>query len=136
MIELVIRLLLTVILLPVLLILGGGFSLLWAGYEGPGSEAARRRREEAKVRAWLEAHPIEAALVEREKQRRTTEERVRLAKAAAEKAEAEQKQRRDAQIAVEAALASPLSVKKRRVLSEMEFPPRVADLERLAHPDE
>jgi len=149
------RLLFTVLLLP-LLIIGLSPSFLWEGYEGPRAETAKRREKAAKQQAdierrnwelaklreesarakdvaeWMAAHPVDPARIEREQRRRLviqeTERRAKLA--------AEEEKRHEARMAIETALAIPLPEKKAKLLSEMQLPPRLADLQRFARPDD
>ena len=80
---------------------------------------------------WIADHPVEAALIEGERKRRLQIEHLELRQLAEERAAAEAK-RREVQQAIEAVLAAPLSETKAKLLSEMPFPPSIADLKRLA----
>jgi hypothetical protein len=130
-------------------------------WERREEEIARKRREEEarakEIAEWMSAHPVEAARIERERQRRLEiEEAERRAKLEAEAKErreaqmaleaveekrrreerialeAEERKRREEQMAIEAALAKPLSEEKAKLLSEMPFPPSLSDLQRFA----
>jgi hypothetical protein len=98
----------------------------------------------------MAAHPVEAARIEQEQRRRfIVEEERRRAKLAAEEEEsqlklaaeeealraklaADKEKRRKAQQELEAALAISLSEEKAKLLSEMQFPPSLTDLQRFA----
>ena len=77
-------------------------------------------------------HPVEAALIERERKRRLQIEHLERTRQLAEERAAAEAKRREVQQAIEAALSAPLSETKAKLLSEMLFPPRMADLKRLA----
>jgi hypothetical protein len=133
------RLLLTILVFPVdliFIVLGAPVltRLCWIGYE----EQLKQREEAArarKVAEWMAAHPVEAARIAQEQQRRLVIEAEERRVEQAAKLAAQQEERRMAQQALEAALAHPLPEKKAKLLSEMRFPPSLKDLERFARPD-
>jgi hypothetical protein len=118
------RLVLTILLLPVFLLLGGFPSFLWIGYE-----EQRAARLAAK---WMANHPVETALIERERKRRLEIEHLERTRQLAEERAAAEAKSREIQRAIDAALAAPLSETKAKLLSEMPFPPSIADMKRLA----
>jgi hypothetical protein len=150
--EFLVRIILTILLAPIWIIIGFSPAFLWEGYEGRAAkerkEAARREEQEARraefarrqkkqetqevqrraIAEWLAAHPVEAARINQEQRHRLmvdeNERRARLA--------AVEEERRRAQQTLEAALAIPLSEEKAKLLSEMPFPPSLADLKRFA----
>jgi hypothetical protein len=150
--EFLVRLLLTIFLAPFCLLIGFFPSFVWEGYEGRAAkerkEAARREEQEARraefasrqkdqeaqeaqrraVAKWMADHPVEAARIAQEQQRRLiVEENERRARLAAVEEE-----RQRAQQVLKAALATPLSNEKAKLLTEMPFPPSLADLQRFA----
>jgi hypothetical protein len=176
--EFLARLVLTILISPLCLIIVFFPSFVWEGYgekraaqrkeaawraeqETRREELARRKQEEAQraeeqearqraVADWMAAHPVEAARINQEQERRLTaaetarrarlaaEEEERRAKLAAEEEErraklaADEEERRKAQQVLEAALAIPLSAKKAKLLSEMPFPPSLENLQSFA----
>jgi len=151
---------------PLYLIFPEAAVIFWIGYEdevearrGRKAEARqaeidrknweRREEEIAQNAEWMRAHPVEAARIERERQRRLEiekmEHRAKMAAEAKERheaqmafeaaeekrrheeriaLEAEERRRHEERMAIEAALAKPLSAEKAKLLSEMPFPPR------------
>jgi hypothetical protein len=115
-------------------------------------EITKRLQEEqaSAVAEWMAAHPVEAARIKQEQRRRLrVEEERRTAKLAAAEEErqlklaaeeearkaklvTEEEERRKAKQALEAALTIPLSKEKAKLLSEMPFPPSLANLQRFA----
>jgi len=120
------RLVLTILLLPIDGVLVIIFAypvcgrIVWSGYE------------EQRAAKWMADHPVEAALIERERKRRLQIEHLERTRQLAEERAAAEAKRREVQQAIEAALSAPLSETKAKLLSEMLFPPRMADLKRLA----
>jgi hypothetical protein len=110
--------------------------------EGRREQEWRKREDEARkkdVAQWMAAHPVEAARIAQEQKRRLkVDEAARRAKLADDEEErraklaAEEEKRRKSQQALDAALAIPLSEGKATLLSEMPFPPSLADLQRFA----
>jgi hypothetical protein len=123
------RIILTVLLFPLEIIFCGLITkLIWFG-----EEERQAARQQAKTDLWLREHPIEAARIQAERERRAALQRTQhlaaeKAKRIAAVAEAAAKKKM-----IETALATPLPEAQAQLLAEMPLnPPRLKDLRSLA----
>jgi hypothetical protein len=123
------RVILTVLLFPLEIIFCGLITKsIWLG-----EEERQAAKQKAKIDLWLQEHPIEAARIKAEIERRAALQRERHlalaeAKRIADAAEAAAKKKM-----IETALVTPLPEAQARLLAEMPLdPPRLKDLQSLA----